>query len=277
MFHQPFTFMKERHLLGFWILVSLAGIAVTSMLYIQEQKDKMEEYNRYEIALSSYSEEDIIQFCSDFPESKYLEMLKLRRKQIINIRKEWDFLKSYGSKTDLLDFIRKYPQSPFAYECENLIDSLDWHDAAKTGNTEALIQYMEMHPGGKYVAEARKAKKEIEKTILNQNERATLNRIMDKLKTAIDHGDTGVYREPYMQNVSISDSARMRFLFNHYMTITNIGQTWIKKKVEKDSSSYVAKVNFSFVQKHRDSVENIKIALTALFNKDFKIKKIILK
>ena len=260
-----------------WAALSVAGIAVASVAYVNEQQEKLEEYNRYQIALTSYSEEEINRFLLDFPESKYQDMLDLRKEQIRNIYKEWDFLKNFGSKQDFLDFTKRYPQSPLVYDCDNMIDSLDWNEAQKTHSLDAYVAYLTQHPNGRFVKGATEEKKKIERTILTDTELAEVNRIMSRLKEAIDHGAKNEYDSLRRDGVVFSDSALMAYLFDNYRSITNMSQTAIRKKFINQVTLYEASTAFTYAEHEADSVLSVKIALTAILNADFKIKNIVLR
>lgn len=260
-----------------WAVLSLAGIAWAGVAYVDEQKGKLEEYNRYQIALTSYSEEEINRFLKDFPNSKYRDMLDLRIVQIHNIHKEWDYLKSYGNVQDFKDFAKRYPQSPLVYECDRYIDSLDWCEALSAHTLDGFATYLAQHPNGTYVKEATEEKRAIERTILTEKELATVSQIMDRLKENIDHGQIEAYDRLCNEEVALSDSSLMKYMFQNYRSITNISQTTIKKKYINQVTLYEANTGFTFAEKQQDSVVSVNIALTTIINSDFKIKNIVLR
>lgn len=260
-----------------WAVVSMAGIIAASAAYVEEQKGKLEEYNRYQIAQTSYSEEEILRFQKDFPDSKYTDMLDLRKTQIQNIHKEWEFLKSFGEVQDFRDFAKRYPQSPLAYECDRIIDSLDWCEAVETRSLDAFVAYLEQHPNGLFVKEATEEKKKIERTVLTEEELAEVNRIMNRLKEAIDHGYTDEYAQLRQEGVNLSDSLLMKYLFENYRSITNMSQTTIRKKFINEVTLYEAHVGVTYAEHQEDSVLSVDISLTTILNGDFKIKSIVLR
>lgn len=260
-----------------WAVLSVAGIAAAGVAYVNEQQNKLEEYNRYQIALTSYSEEEINRFLHDFPESKYQDMLELRKTQINNIHKEWDFLKNFGNVQDFRDFAKRYPQSPLSYECDRKIDSLEWSEALDTHTLDAFVTYLKQHPNGMYVKEANEEKKKIERTVLTEEELAAVNRIMNRLKEAIDHGRTADYDSLKRDGVILSDSTLMRYLFENYRSITNISQTTIRKKFINQVTIYEASTGFTYAEHQADSVLQVDISLTSILNSDFKIKNIVLR
>lgn len=260
-----------------WAILSLAGIAWAGVAYVDEQKGKLEEYNRYQIALTSYSEEEIDRFLKDFPDSKYRDMLDLRIVQIRNIHKEWEYLKNYGNVQDFKDFAKRYPQSPLVYECDRCIDSLDWCEAMAIHSLDGFAAYLTQHPNGRYVKEATEEKRAIERTVLSEEELATVSRIMDQLKEAIDHGQIEAYDRLCNEGVTLSDSALMQYLFQNYRSITNISQTIIKKKYINQVTLYEANAGFTYAEQQQDSVVSVNIALTTILNSNFKIKNIVLR
>lgn len=260
-----------------WAVLSVAGIAVTGVAYVNEQQEKLEEYNRYQIALTSYSEEEINRFLHDFPESKYQDMLDLRKTQIKNIHKEWNFLKNFGNVQDFRDFAKRYPQSPLSYECDRMIDSLDWNEALEVRSLDAFVAYLKQHPNGQYVKEATEEKTKIERTVLTEEELSEVNRIMNRLKEGIDHGRSEDYDSLKQEGVILSDSALMKYLFDNYRSITNISQTTIRKKFINQVIIYEASTGFTYAEHQADSVTQVDISLTSILNSDFKIKNIVLR
>lgn len=260
-----------------WALLSLAGMGWAGVAYVEEQKGKLEEYNRYQIALTSYSEEEINRFLTDFPNSKYRDMLDLRKAQIRNIHKEWDYLKNYGNVQDFKDFAQRYPQSPLVYECDYYIDSLDWKQALATRTIDAFADYLNQHPNGRFVKEATEEKRAIERTVLTEEELAAVSRIMDQLKEAIDHGQNEAYEKLRSEGVTLSDSGLMKYLFSNYRSITNISQTTIKKKYINQVTLYEANAGFTYAEQQQDSIVSVDISLTTILNSEFKIKNIVLR
>lgn len=260
-----------------WAVLSIGGIAVAGVAYVQEQRGKLEEYNRYQIALTSYSEEEINRFLTDFPDSKYQDMLDLRKNQIRNIHKEWDFLKNFGNVQDFRDFAKRYPQSPLAYECDRMIDSLDWCTARETHSLDAYVAYLKQHPNGKYVKEATEEKKGIERTVLTDEEFSEVSRIINRLKESVDHGQRSVCDSLCREGTAISDSALMGYLYDNYRSITRISQTTIRKKYINQVILYEASMGFTYAEKQADSIQSVDIALTTILNEDFKIKNIVLR
>jgi hypothetical protein len=269
--------MIKKYMPWMWAILSVAGIAVAGVAYVDEQQEKLEEYNRYQIALTSYSEEEINRFTSDFPDSKYQDMLDLRRTQIRNIHKEWDFLRKFGNVQDYRDFAKRYPQSPLSYECDRMIDSLDWNEAQELRSLDAFVAYLKQHPNGRYVKEATEEKKKIERTVLTEGELAEVNRIMNRLKEAIDHGLSSHYDSLKQNGVVLSDSALMKYLFDNYRSITNITQTTIRKKYINEVTLYETSVGFTYAEHQADSIQPVDISLTTILNSDFRIKNIVLR
>ena len=261
-------------MLGFWVIASLTGIGFSLAAYVREQQNRWEEYNRYQIALTSYSEEEVNRFLTDFPDSKYREMLDLRKKQIHNILQEWKRLQHSDRVQDFLDFAHRFPQSPLAFECDLRIDSLEWLNALAEGSLDGYICYLSKHPNGKYIKQALAEKQKIERTTLNDSELQQVNQIMTQLKDAIDQGNSHVYDSLKQQGVTVSDTVLMNYMLDCYQSVTNIGQTSVKKKYNDESVYYEASISFKYAEHKSDTVESINIALRTTLNNQFEIKNI---
>ena len=80
---------------------------------------------------------------------------------------------SYAS--DFERFRQNYPQSLLVKQCELKIDSLDWETAKKLNTPEALADYMEKHPDGRYAQDASQVQNTLEKSIVTPEERSQIS------------------------------------------------------------------------------------------------------
>jgi hypothetical protein len=113
--------------------------------------------------------------------------------------------------------------------------------------------------------------------VLTEGELAEVNRIMNRLKEAIDHGLSSHYDSLKQNGVVLSDSALMKYLFDNYRSITNITQTTIRKKYINEVTLYEASVGFTYAEHQADSIQPVDISLTTILNSDFRIKNIVLR
>ena len=97
---------------------------------------------------------------------------------------------------------------------------------------------------------------------------------MTQLKDAIDQGNSHVYDSLKQQGVTVSDTVLMNYMLDCYQSVTNIGQTSVKKKYNDESVYYEASISFKYAEHKSDTVESINIALRTTLNNQFEIKNI---
>lgn len=94
--------------------------------------------------------QDYQDFLAKYPDSKY----KSDVQEMMNTAKAWNNIVNSSSKEDFSEFMNKYPSSAFEGSCKTKIDSLDWLQAKQLNTPEAIQNYMNQHPDGKYFSDA---------------------------------------------------------------------------------------------------------------------------
>ena len=88
---------------------------------------------------------------------------------------DWQRIANSSYASDFERFRQNYPQSLLVKQCELKIDSLDWETAKKLNTPEALADYMEKHPDGRYAQDASQVQNTLEKSIVTPEERSQIS------------------------------------------------------------------------------------------------------
>ena len=114
------------------------------------------------------------QFLIDYPESQHCDEIRELMQVLQEEAKEWDKLLKGISRKNVTSFMQKYPQSLRQRICEDLLDSIDWHDAQAIDSEEAVTDYLSKHPSGRHVTEAAEKKNALLLAKVTQEERAMI-------------------------------------------------------------------------------------------------------
>lgn len=100
-------------------------------------------------------------FLAKYPKSKHYQDVKERLNNLLDETKEWEKMVQNISRSEIEEFMRKHPYSNRQQLCKDMIDSLDWNEAKKIDTEEAIVNYLNTHPNGKYAEEASLKKNEM--------------------------------------------------------------------------------------------------------------------
>ena len=98
------------------------------------------------------------QFLDEHPESQYCEEIHERMLVLQAEAEDWKKLQKNINRANVSRFMQDHPGSLRQRICEDMLDSIDWHDAQKTDSEEAITNYLHLHPSGRYVNEAAEKK-----------------------------------------------------------------------------------------------------------------------
>ncbi len=89
--------------------------------------------------------------------------------------KEWHETLAAQSSPAFQRYLAKYPKSIYKTEALRLIDSIDWVSAYNAKTPEALKSYIEGHPNGSYLDKAEEIIRQINTSIVRQEEHEMIN------------------------------------------------------------------------------------------------------
>ena len=192
-------------------------------MYRMQQKEQAD----YERLADVTNPEFYQQFLIDYPESRHCDEIRERMLVLQEEAKEWEQLQKGITRASVSRFMQNHPGSLRQRICEDMLDSIDWHEAQAIGSEEAVTDYLAKHPSGRYVTEAAEKKNTLLLTKVTPEEcamiRGTLEAFFSK---AIANQDSVAARE------AIPDTT-MSFCGNKKANAETIVQ-YAREKMAKD-------------------------------------------
>ena len=161
-------------------------------MYRMQQKEQAD----YERLADITNPEFYQQFLIDYPESQHCDEIKERMLALQAEAREWEQLLKGISRSKVSQFMQNHPGSLRQRLCEDMLDSIDWHEAQTIGSEEAVTDYLSKHPSGRYVTEAAEKKNTILLTKVTPEERAMIRGTLESFfSKAIANQDIEAARE----------------------------------------------------------------------------------
>lgn len=162
-----------------WIYVIIAlcilipaAVAGGFYFYLNQQESEQEAY---ELLNNNETIEDYENYLNRYPNSHHADEVRERLNKLRTMYGDWQRIANSSYASDFERFRQNYPQSLLVKQCELKIDSLDWETAKKLNTPEALADYMEKHPDGRYAQDASQVQNTLEKTIVTPEERSQIS------------------------------------------------------------------------------------------------------
>ena len=162
-----------------WIYVIIAlcilipaAVAGGFYFYVNQQ---VSEQEAYELLNNNETIEDYENYLNRYPSSHHADEVRERLKKLRTMYGDWQRIANSSYASDFERFRQNYPQSLLVKQCELKIDSLDWETAKKLNTPEALADYMEKHPDGRYAQDASQVQNTLEKSIVTPEERSQIS------------------------------------------------------------------------------------------------------
>ena len=162
-----------------WIYVIIAlcilipaAVAGGFYFYLNQQ---VSEQEAYELLNNNETIEDYENYLNRYPSSHHADEVRERLQKLRTMYGDWQRIANSSYAYDFERFRENYPQSLLVKQCELKIDSLDWETAKKLNTPEALADYMEKHPDGRYAQDASQVQNTLEKSIVTPEERSQIS------------------------------------------------------------------------------------------------------
>ena len=162
-----------------WIYVIIAlcilipaAVAGGFYFYVNQQ---VSEQEAYELLNNNETIEDYENYLNRYPSSHHADEVRERLQKLRTMYGDWQRIANSSYASDFERFRENYPQSLLVKQCELKIDSLDWETAKKLNTPEALADYMEKHPDGRYAQDASQVQNTLEKSIVTPEERSQIS------------------------------------------------------------------------------------------------------
>lgn len=182
----------------------IACLVCAISFYLYYDKEQKKELQAYEYALTSDDPLVLQSFLDNYQNAPTIHIRRIttRLRELKRMANEWHNVSVSNSKTDILDYLSKYPNSKYRGEAYKKIDSLDWAFALSANTMAAYDQYLKEHPNGEYVDSANNEIKLIKSTIVTDEEK---EKIIVGLKT-------------FFQSINSRDENRLANSISEYMS-----------------------------------------------------------
>lgn len=183
-------------------LFALAVCAVCFYFY-QNAKDN-KEMEAYTYAMKSSDPLVLQQYLdnyADAPEA-HRDSIQSHLTMIKQVDQDWNNVLVSNSKSAILEYLDRHPDSPHKTEALHKVDSIDWADATTANTEDAYEAYLEEHANGEHVDEAKAEIKAQKAKTVQPEEKQMIS---------------GVFRN-FFQSINSNDEERLTATVNNLMT-----------------------------------------------------------
>ena len=188
---------KKRHwgALVFSFLMAVVICGVCFYFYYNAKDSKETEAFNYAIT----SEEPLVlqSFLDTYRDASASrrDSIQTRLTYLQQAARDWDDACVSQSKTELLAYLDKYPESAHKGEVMNKIDSIDWAKAKTTNTEQAYEEYSKAHPNGAHVYDADEALKELKLKVVQPAEKEMISAVFRKFFQSINSQNASSLKE----------------------------------------------------------------------------------
>lgn len=155
--------------------------------YQSHQSREEEEFSRLEGVTNLLFYE---QFLKDFPDSEHAPEVKKQIERLQREASEWEQALKDRNRITLTRFLQNYPNSVHQRECQDMIDSIDWKEAASLNTEKAVQNYIQHHPDGRFTDEAAERMITYSQKKISDRDRSLIRGILDAfLSNGLSRGD----------------------------------------------------------------------------------------
>lgn len=175
---------KSRKSLIFALtFATIIAIIICGMYYLDYKNSKDREEREYAMLENTSNPEYYNDFLAKYPKSEHYQEVKERLNVLLDETEEWSKIMQDVSRSEIEKFMNAHPYSRRLQECEDMIDSIDWNDAKKTNTEEAIVNYLNTHPNGKYAEEASQKKNELGLMKITEQDKAIIRSSLENFFT----------------------------------------------------------------------------------------------
>ena len=174
---------KKRRRISPWgclfgIVIILGLLGAGGYYYYMQWKQQKEQAD-YERLEGITNPDFYQQFLDAYPESQYRDEIQERMLVLQEEAKDWEQLLQGINRKSVSGFLKKYPNSLRLRLCEDMLDSIDWHDVQARNSEAAVTDYLTKHPSGRYVTEAAEKKNALLLAKATPEERAIIRGVLE--------------------------------------------------------------------------------------------------
>ena len=174
-------------LVSFIIALLVCGIC----FYMYKNAQDRKELQEYEFAVKSEDPlilQSYLDTYKDAPQ-EHLDAVAAHLQQIKQNDLDWQNAYVSNSKSMLLDYLSKHPDSPHKAMAAQKIDSLDWGQASSLNTIEAYQAYLAEHQDGDHYNEAEENMKALKVKEVSAEERSMIGQLFRRFFVSINERD----------------------------------------------------------------------------------------
>lgn len=160
------------------------AVIICGMYYLDYNNNKDREEREYAMLENTSNPEYYKDFLAKYPKSIHYQEVKEQLNVLLDENEEWNKIMQDVSRSEIEKFMNAHPYSRRLQECADIIDSIDWMDAKKINTEEAIVNYLNTHPNGKYAEEASQKKNELGLMKITEQDKAIIRSSLENFFTA---------------------------------------------------------------------------------------------
>lgn len=252
---------------SFFIAIVVCGICY----YMYQQAQDNKEREEFEYALQSKDPLVLQGFLDTFKDAPEVHRDSIEH-ILQNIKQadlEWINALNSNSKSELLAYMEKHPDSQHKAVVMNKIDSLDWIQCSNLNNEAAYQGYMTEHPEGEHYDEAEELLKQLKVKTISDEEKAKIKEVYHNFFVSINEKDEEGLKATLAETFTLLDktnankSDAVEFMHKLHKdtqakSIWKLANNYDIKKREIGDSQYEYNVTFSALQdiQYEDASKN---------------------
>lgn len=167
------------------ILAAIVGLGAVYYFYQSSQR----EDKAYVMLEGNENVQDYEDYLKNFPNGPHAEEVRQRLEELKTMYADWTRIQNSEYATDFERFKESHPTSTLVKQADMKIDSLDWVTAQKLNTPEAMEEYLDKHPEGRYISEAGIAQNELANTQVSDAERQGISESLNGFFQAFANND----------------------------------------------------------------------------------------
>lgn len=184
---------KKRKTRTIFLGILIAVLLLVSGFYFYQEvvRNSNLERSRWEASLKENTISGYLAYMDDFPNGKHYalaqdNLMKLKEQESA----EWENMRHTDNATQLRDFMKNYPESPYTPLVKARLDSLTWAATLSENSAEGYSNYMMLSQSGEfkgdYFAEAEKRYEMLFQSYpVNEGELDSIRTVVDGIYTAL--------------------------------------------------------------------------------------------
>ncbi len=176
-----------------WVYVLVVGIILAVIvglgtIYYFYQSSQSED-KAYVMLEGNENVQDYEDYLKNFPNGPHADEVRQRLEELKTMYADWTRIQNSEYATDFERFKESHPTSTLVKQADLKIDSLDWVTAQKLNTPEAMAEYLDKHPEGRYISEAGIAQNELANTQVSDAERQGISESLNGFFQAFANND----------------------------------------------------------------------------------------